>query len=696
MLRNMLLDERYVPPPLFLKLDHTGDLETRKIEVRRVRRQGRSYIDKRYVGDYANRANEESQMLEVMRTQALVKDYVVEFSGKAFSAQSVQAQSLDITTRWSGLSIQNWLALWPAQQSPFASLAALLALVRAIVKALEEFHKLGFVHGDLLPQNLVMPAIKLPNGRYQLQLQHLRLIDFEFSLAPAGGIASHGTVQLIRKTDWFKDKHGQLIRLHPACHSAQLLPAPARYVPDRGFKGAFKWEWGATYPDAKARMARVNWTADFFSLAHWLEPLVMQGNFNDEDALPTAVPDLMQLIDDMRSWDLLHQTGAPGVPLPQHGAIIDRINRLIGAKDPEHELSFELPSRNALKRLDQHSPLGGEDNSVAADTAFDGRRTVIAAITKVPWAWLAYGGALLAVGVSAVSWGMPNLESLAKKFIPAAGDATATAMPPPQPTQPLAPVPTADELLAVAQAALMAGAPGSKEWQTALAAAAKLAQQPDVTPPTRNRFWAELQTRYLAQTAAIVQGSWWNEPEPDKGKPNPQGTAWLAASSALAAQGSWLAATYEARAIASRRGGTQPSPAQVARARANLAQWATNPNTWPFEPLGTAQQLAFQLEIAQLLTDIALVEAHHAKNARQALPTLPTQQLLPLLQALSALPSQHGQMLLGVAAICLEQPPNTKLAQAEFTKATRAGTGTDSKAIATDATAWLQGKNACL
>ena len=271
-----------------------------------------------------------------------------------------------------------------------------------------------------------------------------------------------------------------------------------------------------------------------------------------------------------------------------------------------------------------------------------------------------------------------------------------SAIPAAQPAaRPPPPPPSAADRLAKAEAALFSATPGSEEWRAALASAADLAKLPDLAPAQRNRFWGAVQESYQQQTKTVTSDFWWDKSEPDKGKPSAQDVAWLATSRALASQGSWLAATYEARAIASRRGGVQTNVAQANTARANLAKWANSPEFGPFPALSAARQLEVQLEIAQLLTDLALLEAHVAKSANQAIPAAPTAQLLPLLETLSAVPSQQGQLLLGLVARCLKQPPDASVAQAEFRKAARPGAGTDSKVFAADAQTWLDGKNTC-
>jgi serine/threonine protein kinase len=702
MLRKMLVNERYLPPPLYLKLDNDHDLNSRKIEVRRLYslRDRYASIEKRYVGAYEKRADEESDMLEATRSLNLVREHLADYGGKDHAGSSSNlVTSTYVRTRWRGLSIKSWQGLLKDEQSPFSnSVVAYLALVRAIVRALRAFHEAGFVHGDLLPQNIVIPARHNPqDGTWELELDKLRLIDLEFTLTPSEPLKVSNTNKIERRTDWFREKNGNVIWVHPIGHSLQLLPGAftrnkvvrvdgdgKKYAVDEITKGAL-------HADAKTHLSNANWSADLFSLAFWLLPMYKKGRFRDEEQYPNANAYVTNLLKKFNQLDADQVKGVPA-PAPPHSEIVKEIDLLIGTREPEEQLKFKLPTRKELQLRDESNPLSREDDTVAADTAIT--RPVLKIIDGLPAFKAAkfLGGAALAsvlafwLAPTANQW-WPEVKLIAGAAITAV---TTETKPGPPPT------PTAAERLATAEVALVGATPGSKDWQIALASAVELAKQPDLSAAQRNRFWSAVQERYLQQTKPVTNDFWWRKSEPDKGQPSAQDLAWLATSRALAEQGSWIAATYQARAIASRRGGLQTDAMQVTTARANLAQWATSPDFGPFPALGAAKQLEFQLEIAQLLTDIALVEAHFAKRAKLPIPEAPTAQLMPLLQSLSALPSPHGQMLLGVAASCLKQPADARLAQAEFTKAARAGAGADSKAIAADAKAWLEGKKACL
>lgn len=728
-LRRMLLDPVYVPPPLFLKLDDSGKLESRKVEIRRYLDADSQlpHVDKRYVGRYAKSAGYEKQMLDAVQNLPIVKEHFVGLrshsnasSERHNTATNASGSGSKLITRWSGLSLSSWAyELLPAERLPFRdNPRALLALVRAVLRATEEFHKLGFVHCDLLLQNILLDAkFDADTGLFTFDLANLKIIDLEFSLTPVQQttLADGGFVPA-RRADWFRDTGGTAITLLPHWHS-DLLVSHA-IDKDTG-------DLGAEHRDAQTRLAQADWGVDFFSVASWLKPLA-NSNFAKEKDYAAEIKLLKTLPQRLRNFDRKY---APGKTLPirkwPHHDMIEEISRIIGIREPLDVLCFQLPSEALLAELDANpAPLPQDDASSFEESVFPDRakkEPATAAGTYdgelrpmplLPWLrrskkWVASGavvfGMAVAVGTGAASNVGSSLVAGVKRWLPDLPKTDATLangsqlQPKPSPEKkPIpSPAPTPAQLMAQAEATLRAAPPGTALWQDALNSAAAIAAQPDQTQAGRSRFWAGVQTRYLQQTATIIASDWWSEGEPDKGTASPAQRDWLAASGALAKQGLWSAATYLERAIASRRGGIAPEPARVAQARANLAAWATLPELGP-APLPVAQITELRLDIAQLLTDIAVIEARDARLAKKTAPAGPVQQLLPLLQAVAALPSQHGHMLRGVAAACLMQPPDKALAQAEFTLAASVGTSADAAAIAKDARAWLAGQVRCV
>ena len=215
----MLDDEAYLPPTLALKCDRRPDPatgkdvdvpSTQKVEVRRVQQTGQTgaFIEKRYLGRYANRAKYEANMLDLVQNLPRIKGHVVGSVGKFQSTTS----ELLLVTPWVGLSVEDWNALL-GDSSPFkSSCVAVLALARAVLRATQEFHQVGFVHCDLQPQNIVIGHTSTPRkGWYRLNLAETRLIDLEFSLPPLTAVTESGGRQVTIPREWFRDKNNALL-----------------------------------------------------------------------------------------------------------------------------------------------------------------------------------------------------------------------------------------------------------------------------------------------------------------------------------------------------------------------------------------------------------------------------------------------------------------------------------------------------
>ncbi len=337
-LRRMALDRQWGPPPLGLKRDVDRNDKpipgTEKVEIRREynAEQKVPFIKKKYLHLYAKRVNYERHMLEAVGKLDALRAHVVDLSG----VMNVGRTNMEVLTRWRGLSVRDWDALLD-EESPFRrSCVAVLGLVRAILTATREFHRLGFVHCDLLLHNLVMEGV-FPDGRrdaLRLLLNTTRLIDLEFTLPPLSSLRVSGLH--FEPREWPRDTNGDLIWLDVRSHSPNLRPGA---IDDKD--GPLSWR--DMDAGAQQRLERIDWGVDFFSMAHEVEKLL--GNtegFKDERSYPEVVPWLTTLPARLRAWDKLVELDEHGVPRPRECPHRELLDQIAGLMPSEEELEMAM------------------------------------------------------------------------------------------------------------------------------------------------------------------------------------------------------------------------------------------------------------------------------------------------------------------------------------------------------------------
>jgi hypothetical protein len=296
--------------------------------------------------------------------------------------------------------VADWNILLGAQSPFLSSCKAVLALVRAVLRATQAFHEKGFVHGDLLLQNIIINHMPTSTkDTYRLNLPKTHLIDLEFSLPPVDAIQLENK-DVTHKRQWFKDTDGCYIWLHPICHSLNLLPGPA--AADRK-----NFLDGRIYPDADARLARVDWGADFYTIAYWIELLLRQTNFVDEEDSPGVVEYLEALVPRLLSFDrLVEPSRGETVPRPvPHARIIAEIDGLIGAHDNFDMLDYRMGATASAAEAEKIAAATTQiSQSVIADTAVRVQKPQPPSKPPRSWGTVALVAAGVAVaGVAGVS-----------------------------------------------------------------------------------------------------------------------------------------------------------------------------------------------------------------------------------------------------------------------------------------------------
>ena len=343
---EMLRDEKMPSQKLTLK--------DGLIEVQRVVFEGVPCIEKRYLGNISQRQNYEIEQLQrIRRTGNLA---VTENVASIYSMGTEEV----IFTRWFGLDTDSWRRLLP--DSPFEkNVPFLLAWVRGVLKACYEFHKLGFVHCDLLPQNIVIrhKVQDVSNGQYTLMLDKPFIIDLEFGLAPlTGGTWGEGVI----RHGW-RYNDGRAIKLAPAWHSEYICAGEIKKMHENSededkFIHLRAYQDGGPTPTTAYQdggpfmhLHLVDWGVDLFSLGCALQDMVHGVGEGTGADFPlehvnqnkSAYEYLLDLPKRLRSYNQLAPAGMVPRPYLPHYDIALEIDRLIGRN--ECEFPIKLPVR---------------------------------------------------------------------------------------------------------------------------------------------------------------------------------------------------------------------------------------------------------------------------------------------------------------------------------------------------------------
>lgn len=706
-LLDMLRDERMPSQKLVLK---DGE-----IEVQREVFNGEPCIAKRYLGNLSERQQYEmTQLNAVGGVDSLLRHVASAYSTENRSIFSGRERTL--RTRWYGLDTDSWQRMTEAaedNESPFVrSVPTLLAWVRGVLRACEEFHSLGFVHCDLLPQNIVLRH-RTDNalaGRYTLLLDQPFIIDLEFCLGPqVRGLWGPGQV----RDGWFRDDKTPLC-LSPNWHSELICAGEvvklAEY--DDGLiasrENRMEHKAGQKFVVLRDKpfeqLARVDWGVDLFSLGIALQDMLDAKAVNFVDAKGQAVLEsdkayryLNDLPKLLRSYNQLAPSQQPRAT--PHDTICKAIDDCLkGAFGNSNECPVNLP---------RNFGTGTEAPRVR-------RTTMLTTLESVPapkpvsrpqpepqptqrWLALAVAAVGLAVLGGGAAWLLSNnlrngasgdvgasaLPAVEAVSVPvsvvsavSAPAPLAVSAPPPAPVAPPAPAPS--PLIAQTLSALRAvttAEMGTAPWQSAvgeLAGVCRMAARSDEAAGCRGA-WNGIQNDYLERTAQAKKDPWWKDGGYLKSEPTTALRHWLTANATLAQHGLWVAQVDQAMgdtiALAQKAQSTPVTTQQrmdAAKTLATLVQASGSPKSAFNVEVPNALQRQLRIEGAMTLWRAAREGVWG--NAEYA-AVAPTALALPVLQTVADMPSQQAQNAHGYALACWTPASNQPRALHYFNKA---------------------------
>lgn len=722
-LLEMLRDPRLESQKLLLK--------NNRIEVQRKLFNGVPCVEKRYLGNLSERQQYEVQQLHAVGgVTALVNHVASVYSTESRTLH--QGRETTLRTRWHGHDTLSWQRLATealGTESPFKrNVGTLLAWVRGVLKACEPFHTRGFVHCDLLPQNIVLRhrADNAAAGRYTLLLDQPFIIDLEFCLGPQKG-GAWGTGQV--REGWFDDDRRPQL-LVPKYHSELIcagvvlkersdddtLIAQRKYQMEK----VETHDYVVLRDPPFADLDRVDWGVDLFSLGIALQEMLDETDFTDMAGQPIADKDpahryLCQLPKLLRSYNQLTPTKAPR-PCP-HGEICRDIEgHLAHIQAHTHSNPNECPI-NLPPRFSSSEPTRPPAAGTTMLTTLDpgiarpvpppyppDKPTEGTKHPKRHWLTPTLAAAGLATAGSGAWWLSVNWPPEPSPVVnvavtlPPSPTATTAPVAAPAPTQAPAPAPqpapastvpapppapSPTQQIQTVLRAINAADLGSPGWQNAvgeLAALCSTTQRSEETAACKGA-WSGVQQSYLSRAAQAKdpQNSWWAGGYTST-EPTQTMREWLAATRTLAQHGLWVAQVDQAMGDAvgiMRKAQTAPvTLASRTAAAQTLAKLTSQPAPLPQAgnglevdvPLPTQRE--WRIEAAHTLWVLAKQGQEGPAQdplTREARAIAPVALALPAVQAAANLPAQQAQALVGYSLACWQNQPGQ--AQAWFAKA---------------------------
>jgi serine/threonine protein kinase len=264
-------------------------------------------------------------------------------------------------TEWGGLDLKQWQSLLGASNPLTNSIPGMLFLIKKILEACYQFHRLGLVHNDLHCANLILDYDYDPQQRsVTLKPDQIRLIDFEFSLRPRadqpvpkaqnGQAGRHDSQIEVRTATEWRQANGNPILLEPNLHSPHVCAAAGEMALSKRCKILHRRyrsiaNVGFQYlPEVFANLEKVDFGVDFFTLGHSLKTMIHKAARYWDDAHTQqwgeAHDFLLGLPTMLQEWDQAVPQKVREVP---HQDLINEIQAFLGSWNADGKLTVRLP-----------------------------------------------------------------------------------------------------------------------------------------------------------------------------------------------------------------------------------------------------------------------------------------------------------------------------------------------------------------
>jgi len=221
-----------------------------------------------------------------------------------------------------GITIEDWLNVRPryadgtTQAHPFTHAYMFFSLLKACLVALKEIHRIGIVHCDIKADNICLPYSPYPfnsesDNPITIDFEHIRLIDFAFSITPE-----------------------RLLK-----HHLPILPkAPYQ---SNSLKSALQTDYSPSQQQNLA-VQQLDWRVDLFSLGYMAEQLL--GTMPKAAGGRSAYADAERIVKRLKAFDA--EMPRINETLP-HDGLIENLDKLIGTQEiSEQYRSFCVVGNN--------------------------------------------------------------------------------------------------------------------------------------------------------------------------------------------------------------------------------------------------------------------------------------------------------------------------------------------------------------
>lgn len=315
-------------------------------EVQRLMHNDKVCVFKRYKMNLAaNQSREFTFLFDSQFLKPAIKEHVVPLVTISNRASQLE---LDFYTEWSGFDLDQWHVLLGADHPYMNTIPGLLSLIYGVLNATKSFHAEGYVHNDLHYRNLVMDyRYDASNNTGELDLDSIRMIDFEFSLKPRFDKQGRD----LRAPPIWEDQKNSEILLNPAFHSEYVCGFETEYVRKNDkLVQAYRRDARGFFIHKSTSLEtrrKVGFGVDFFTLAYDLRELIQLAEKYWSDPhvskYDAAHDYLLALPDRLDSYNTDPNQPAKAAP---HQQLMDEINALVHINKRAH---FSLPLQSGVE-----------------------------------------------------------------------------------------------------------------------------------------------------------------------------------------------------------------------------------------------------------------------------------------------------------------------------------------------------------